>query len=172
MTQKANIRNSKVSAFTVIDMITGMVIMSIIMSFVFFIFSSFTKQISDYSKSRSNLVALNLLNIQLRQDIIRADEIIQIPQGFSILNERVEISYKLIDNRIIKSNRFLIDTVYNHVSELKCELHNNINQYKLNERINKILIVLHSGLKKMNLVFYKDYSNQELINSTILNEAE
>jgi hypothetical protein len=170
MTLKVKRRNIKVPAFTMIDMITGMVIMSIIISLVFYIFSNFNSQVQSYTHSRSDIIALNLLKVELENKMSSAEKVIERPGGFAILDGKSEVNYTLIDqslHRIIHLNE---DIIYDQINTIEISKNQTIPNQE--ERVSKISIDLSLGAKTLKLYFIKNDSHQEKINHSILNETD
>lgn len=153
-------------------MITGMVIMSIIISMVFFIFTSFSKQLSDYTNTRGSLVAMNLLKVDIEQTILRGDEVIANPQGFTVISGAEEIFFNQTGELLLKQSGLAIDTCFDHITDISVVVPSENSEVYQKERVTDITIGLLLGAKKVKTYFFKSYSNQEKINYSILNEAK
>ncbi len=173
MILKASRKNIKIPSFTIIDMITGMVIMSIIISLVFYIFSSFNSQIQLYTISKSNIIALELLKVELDNQILHSEKIIEIPSGFIVINSAKKVRYKKIRESLLRTNNLVEENIHNDLIEIDLEMLNDQNRIvSKEERICGISLKIKVGSKDLNLYLYKEYSNQEKINFSILNEVK
>ena len=172
MIQKAKISDIKVRAFTMIDMITGMVIMSIIITLVFYIFSGFNQQIHSYANAKSDIISLNLLKCELEQAVFNSDKIVEKPNGFSLISEKPEVAYLLKGTELLKQMNLNIEPVYDEVKTIEIESFNNSGSFQEEELISGISLRVSIKEKDLNLYLYKQYSNQEQINFSILNEIK
>ncbi len=84
---------NKIAAFTMVDILTGMIITSIIISMVFFLFTSVNKQVYTYGQVRNDLNAFLLMKSDLKRQFEKNEnEIIGIPGGISIIGSSLELN--------------------------------------------------------------------------------
>lgn len=103
---------SKLKAFTILEMLINLTIMSIIMGLIYFAYSSFVQQVINYQKSIDEQNELTRIYVQLKTDFYKADKVIKTFKGFQTVpynNKRIE--YRITDKYLIRNQLGMLDTL-------------------------------------------------------------
>lgn len=116
------INPQKIAAFTMVDVLTGMVISSIIISMVFYLFTALNKQVFGYGNTRNEINTYLLLKTDLkRQFEVNSNSIYGIPGGFSVKNDSMIINYTKEGELFMRSINLISDTITQHLAELNIQ---------------------------------------------------
>lgn len=87
---------TNLSAFTILEVLINIVIMSIIIGMVYFVYSSFSKQISLYRMDVEEEQALSSFYLRLKTDFFQTDKIIGSAKSFeAIMYDNTKVFYKV-----------------------------------------------------------------------------
>jgi Tfp pilus assembly protein FimT len=157
------------AAFTLMDLLTGMVITSIIVAMVFYLLTAINKQSYTYANVRYELNEFILLNADLNRETDNCKRIQEIPFGFTLLSDKKEITYKKSENLFLRITEFSTDTIHHDIKSIAYTYaeNNTISEQKL---ITTITIKIAIEEQELTSYFYKDYGLAEPINYALLNE--
>lgn len=145
---------------------TGMVVMSLIVGMVFYLFTAANKQLFDYTKSRNELNQFLTFEHQLKWDFNRANEVVRTPTGFKIQLNEESINYYLIDNLIIRNQKHSNDTLSTDLHEIEFQF---VQQKERNtEVIDGVLIKTGILDKEMEFQLNSSVDPAQKINTTLL----
>lgn len=161
-------RKTNIPAFTMMDILTGMVIMSIVIAMVFYLFTATNKQSYDYQKVRLELNDFMLMKADLKRQIDLADRIEAIPNGFNLFYQEGDfLEYKKDDQLLLRKTGMQWDTLSKHLSQLDViKAEENIPGVEL---ITGVDITIDLRGQKLSCHLYKDYGIREKINYELLN---
>lgn len=159
--------SKKIAAFTIMDLLTGMVIMSIIIAIVFYLIGNTNQQVFQYARSRSNVIAFSLLKENLNRVVEDSDKIIEWPNGFKTVSEKSEVIFFQEGDFLMSKDERGIDTVFENIENIETFT---LKTNRQERKINKILINLFIGNKKLKLYIYKSYGSQAIVNFQMLDE--
>jgi len=116
---------SKVKAFTILEMLVNLTIMSIIMGMIYFAYSSFVQQVIGYQKSVQEQNELTSSCVQLKMDFYTAEKVVKNDKKFTVVFYDVskKVSYNFTDKYLIRKQLNMLDTLA--VEELKVEVQKN-----------------------------------------------
>ncbi len=95
---------SSVKAFTVLEMLINMVIMSIIVTMVYYLYTSFSQQVYSYQNATDEGRVLQSWYGQLKKDCYLANKIIETPDGvleFHFYDNHM-VHYKYENQRLLR----------------------------------------------------------------------
>ncbi len=156
----------KVPAFTMMDLLTGMVIMSIIVAIVFYMMTSTNQQVHSFGKIRAEIVSFNLMKSDLYHNAELAEKIIEIPNGFVMIADEKEVRYELNNETLIRTEALNSDTLSAAVSDVLTIGKTDDEQALVSE----IMLTCHIKKKEFKLYIYKSYDDKEIINNELLSE--
>lgn len=162
-------KGNKIAAFTMVDILTGMVITSIIISMVFYLFTALNKQVADYGSTRNQLNGFLLLKTDLMRQFDQSGGIMAQPNGFDLVSGSTAISYFQDGNLLLRKTPYVTDTLSQNLEELTVYLTqdkdgnftNNVKALTTAVNLNGQVIKSH---------FYKDFGIIRSINQALLNE--
>jgi len=96
-------KNNKLKSFTLMSVLIGMVLSSLLMSFVYYIYSNMNQVTHQYSNTHLGLNNFILAKTDIKREIEASQEILAYPNGFSVLNNDKMINYYLSQNQLIKN---------------------------------------------------------------------
>lgn len=108
-----------IPAFTMMDVLTGMVVMSLVVVMVFYLMSATSQQSFGYQKVRLELNTYLLLKADLKRQTEQAERIEELPDGFKLVSANREISYLQQDRFLLRKTENSIDTLSDGLLEMK-----------------------------------------------------
>ncbi len=166
--KKQKAKYKSVPAFTMMDMLTGMVIMSIIIAIVFYLMTSTNKQIYMFQQSRSELIEFSLMKSDLYRSVELADKIVKYPNGFKVILSDREIFYVKENELLIRKEGLESDTLSFRISNLEIL---NVDREKASandELVDAIVINVFIKNKELKLYLYKSYDSKLIINEKLI----
>jgi hypothetical protein len=116
----------KIAAFTLMDLMTGMVITSIVVGMVLYSFAGLNKQITAYTLTRAEITNYRLMKLDLeRQFEASNSQIITLPNGFYAENDSTKIDYVFDGIYFLRKDGFQTDTLTNEVLDWKVQSYEN-----------------------------------------------
>ncbi len=164
--KKFKLLREKLPGFTMMDLLAGMVIMSIIVSMIFYLLMQTNQQISLFQNTRNKMITFNLLMSDISRQVEAANKIIKVPNGFKAVYSDKEIYYFQKQNYLIRNEGFKYDTLTSELDNIETftvDIEN-----KSEEMLNNIGINLYIGNKRLKLYIYKSYDRTEYINTKLL----
>lgn len=159
-----------IAAFTMMDILTGMVIMSIVIAMVFYLMTATNNQAFNYQKIRIELNDYMLLKADLKRRADLANRIEAVPNGFKLVSENDEITY-------LKSNSFLLrqtensqDTLYRNLEKIELSPVDSEGIEIANPLISGVSLTLKFDQQILSCYLYKDYGLTEPINQSLKRE--
>ena len=147
------------------DIMTGMVIMSIVIAMVFYLFTASNKQAYEYGDVRAELNEFLLMKADLKLQIDRAETVIAIPNGFRLSNEEQTIDYIKSDTYLIRKLDLNVDTLNSRLTKLNIQTSDNFMEMELIARID-LEIDIQGQILSCHL--NKDYGIREKINMQLI----
>jgi len=159
-------------AFTMMDIMTGMVVMSIVIAMVFYLMSATNNQAFTYGEIRVQLNNYMLMKADLKRKTETANRIEEIPNGFRLISEIETISYLNLNSYLIRQSEKSLDTLYYPVSEVSLIADETevLQPLGLNPLITGVKINLLFGKQILSCYLYKDYGLTEPINQQLVRE--
>lgn len=146
---------SKVKAFTILEMLVNLTIMSIIMGLIYFAYASFVKQVVNYQHSIDEQNELTSSYVQLKLDFYNADRIVKGYQRFTILTyDNKEVVYNITDRYLVRSQLHMKDTL--PLQSLKID--SDFNVYTKEDLVTKIEVNTDLFEEPIKFVVTKDYA--------------
>lgn len=157
----------KISSFTMVDLMTGMILTSLIIGFVFHLFTVLNRQLSSFSNTnmelQKHLVSKNYINqIFFEKNHLYRNS----PTQFFYFKDGVKIAFTLEDDKLIRSVSFSSDTIFTNVERLDLIVNSDEKNIDEIESIQIELGLLELPLK-LNFEFEKNLAddlNEELRN--------
>ncbi|MCH2232946.1 MAG: hypothetical protein MK078_01750 [Crocinitomicaceae bacterium] len=160
----------RISAFTMMDVLTGMVIMSIIIGMVYYLFTSVNYQLIQYTKNKSELYQHLSLQSELNWSTANAKEIIRTPKGFDFtFAESPTISIEENGSQLLRKYERFTDTLTTTLNEIEYQLYVD-SEGHTTDLIQRITIESQVTEVPLSFELEKQYENAEFINKTLINE--
>ena len=154
--------NKRLPSYTIMDVLMGMVVTSIVISIVFFLLTSVNKQNHEFQKTRLELNDYLILNNLLKRELDLTAEVTEIPNGLVFKNGLDEIHYQLKENQLIRADENSEKVVYPNCTDLKISgktEYDLITAFDLKVKIQERELTCH---------FHKDYGKADIINNELL----
>ncbi|WP_298538919.1 type II secretion system protein [uncultured Aquimarina sp.] len=146
---------SKVRAFTILEMLINLTIMSIIMGLIYFAYASFVKQVVNYQASIDEQNELTTSYVQLRTDFFNAERIVKSYKGFKVIPyNNKEIEYKITEKYLIRRQVHMLDTL----SINKLTISSDFNSITKEDLITKMMIETTLFDEPIEFIIAKDYA--------------
>ncbi|WP_299242529.1 type II secretion system protein [uncultured Aquimarina sp.] len=146
---------SKVRAFTILEMLINLTIMSIIMGLIYFAYASFVKQVVNYQASIDEQNELTTSYVQLRTDFFNAERIVKSYKGFKVIPyDNKEIEYKITEKYLIRRQVHMLDTL----SINKLTISSDFNSITKEDLITKMMIETTLFDEPIEFIIAKDYA--------------
>lgn len=103
----------KIKAFTILEMIINLALMSIIVSMVYVVYGYFSKNMTEYSLMTSENFEMASFNIRLKEDFYKADKIIPVNgNDFKVLfYDETSVAYRQGDKYLYRENGITRDSI-------------------------------------------------------------
>jgi len=166
------LNRKKIPAFTMMDILTGMVIMSIVIAMVFYLMSATNGQAYAYQKIRIELNDYMLMKADLKRQAEAAQRIEAVPNGFQLISENGMIEYIKSDNHFIRKSENSVDTLYDNISELVLINADPVagQPSRLNSLITGVSVKLKFEDQILSCYLYKDYGLTAPLNQQLFRE--
>ena len=146
---------SKVKAFTILEMLINLTIMSIILGLIYFAYASFVKQLVNYRVSIDQQNKLTRNYVQLRTDFFNAERIVKSFKGFKTIPYNTkEIEYKITDKYLIRKQIETLDTL----AVKKINITTEFNDMTREDLITKMIIETTLFEEPIEFVVTKEYA--------------
>ena len=160
----------KIAAFTMVDILTGMIITSIIISMVFYLFTSVNKQISTYGHVRNDLNAFLLLKSDLKRQFEKNEnQILGIPGGISIEGPLVQLDYIKEGNLLIRTEKNSTDTLTHQLIQFDPVFVND-KFGNPTQNISQLNVIVQLEDQSLGCHLFRDYGPVTAINNRLLHE--
>lgn len=158
----------KLLAFTLVDVLAGMVIMSIVVTMVFGAFNMVNRQTHDFQKMRLELNDFELMQADLSRQIDLCEHIYEIPAGFVLEKDQKEIRYFTSEGSLIRQTEESRDVLHPSVARIKLEKQ----EHPAAQKTLITGITVESNFRDQIIAahFQKAYSQAAIINKTLLHE--
>jgi len=153
-----------ISAFTLVDVMSGMVIISIVMSMTFFLMSSVNKQTHDFQQLKLKVNQLVLIQNDLKRQIELSEQLTEIPHGFEVQLDQQELTYVQEGELLIRRMNLEVDTLHENMISLQTKTCNT-----QTNQVNEVSLNLDLDGFELNLRFMKEYGAAHTINNMLLN---
>lgn len=148
----------KIKAFTLFELLIGMVISSIVIASSYFVYDLIYKQFIDYKEVRLNLVNFASLQTELENNFYHSKSIKMNDKELSFVFDNKTIYFEFLDSIIIRKDSQVLDTF--RISVENFEFVENqeglVSSIQFNSRLFD---------KNFDVYFNKKYCAEELINS-------
>lgn len=159
-----------IPGFTMMDILTGMVVMSIVIVMVFYLMSATNQQAFSYQKVRIELNNYILLKADLKRQTDLADRIEDLPNGFKLISSEGEIEYQQQDNFLLRKTENSVDTLSDDLLELKKTTLETATMAVGPKILSGIELKLNLETQVLKCYLYKDYGLTEPINQKLIRE--
>ncbi|MBD3639232.1 MAG: hypothetical protein HUJ25_17885 [Crocinitomicaceae bacterium] len=160
--------HGKLSAFTLVDVLAGMVIMSIVVTMVFGAFNMVNRQTHDFQKMRIELNDFELMESDLSRQVDLCESIYEIPSGFVLEREGKVIKYLISKGALIRQTEASTDVLHPEVSKITLDKVERLNMHQ--PLVTGITVVTNFRDIELLASFNKEYSRADIINKTLLHE--
>lgn len=162
-------KGNKIGAFTLVDILTGMVITSIIISMVFYLFTALNKQVADYGSTRNQLNGFLLLKTDLMRQFDQSGGMVATPKGFDLTSGNSSISYMREGNLLLRKTPYLTDTLTQNLEELTLYLTQDKDGNET-DNVKALTTAVNLNGQVIKSHFYKDFGLIQSINQALLHE--
>ena len=161
-------RSVLMKAYTLVDVLAGMVIMSIVVGMVFGIFNMVNRQTQDFQKLRIELNEFVLMQSDLQRQIDACENIYQVPSGFVLESQNTELKYFLSEGTLLRQTENGRSTLHPAATKIEVEFEEEPKAEQ--SLITGVEITTKLRDTELNAHFSKEYSNADKINYLLLNE--
>jgi len=153
----------KIKAFTLLEMIINLTLMSIIVSMIYVVYAYFSKNVYEYSKTSSENFAVQSFYAQLKEDFFYSDKIIsENGKDFTVVFYNDEfIQYKVHKNYLFRKAKRSKDSI--KTKSVQLDFLENEDPNKEEHLITGIKIKSILYKKETPLRVYKNYFSNYLI---------
>lgn len=102
----------KLKAFTIIELIIGMLLSGLTIGFAFAVLGIITRMHKHHGNQLSQKYALEKLNVQLSHDISQSEYIKEYLQGITMELDSHTVVYQVVENAIIRQQGLKFDTIF------------------------------------------------------------
>jgi len=103
---------NNIRAFTILEMLINIAIMSIIIGIVYFVYSSFARQVSNYQINIEEQMEFDSFSLQLKTDFFNAEKIVALTDSFEILFYNTKsVKYEITDKYLLRKQNQNVDSL-------------------------------------------------------------
>jgi len=104
---------SKIKAFTILEVLINILITSIIIGMVYFIFNSYIQQLNLYVSDMGNRNRIDRFLLQMKTDFFEAEKIVHTGDGSfkAVFYDTRSIDYKILEKSLIREQIGIKDTL-------------------------------------------------------------
>ena len=157
---------SNIKAFTILEIVIGLAIISIIISMTYGIYVMLNRQLLEYNSNSEAINFYNELDGHIRRDFYNANKLHFNEESMILLNSFEKVSYEIIDQKMIRIKNSVIDTFPVTVKEFIPSFENEL----LMKRHKKLQITYEVLGVPIKAVYIKDFGTYDQINNLNLNE--
>ena len=150
------------------DILTGMMVMSMIIGMVFYLLTAANQQHHNYTKVRFELNEFMLMHADIKRQVDLAQNIYDLPNGFVLKNKENELRYYRSGKVLLRESVVSVDTLHRNVTGISFEYEGQNNSG--NKLITQISVHTKLQQQEINAYFFKEYSKAESINHQLINE--
>jgi len=155
-------RINHIKAFTILEVVISLALMSIIIAMVYSLYAMLSKQLYVYSDETELVNNYNQLHSLLVRDVHNSNKLIAIEEGVYLLSSNDTIQYYTHDDSLIRVKDKMIDTFLVKVPRFNAVKENIL----LGNRIKRIEVTYDLFGVQMEAVYFKDYGVSAIINNT------
>lgn len=148
----------KLKGFTILELILGMLLTSILFSIVILAYKMFNQQYTSYEKLTEENLSLNHLHSLLQEDIHQAEYVLLEGDWLQCVKGKTTF-YKFSKQFTLREMEGRKDTFHFPLVELKAEFQNQTVDF---DWVEDLELQLQFGEKIVDLTFHKTYSRQQL----------
>ncbi len=112
-------KTKKIKAFTILEIVISLAIMSIIIAMVYTIYTLMSAQLFEYSDQTEQVNAYNQINVTFKRDLHNAIKIKEINNQVYLLSGKDTVQYEIFENKLVRSTQTMVDTFRVKVSKFK-----------------------------------------------------
>jgi len=111
----------KLKAFTLMELLIGMIISSIVIAFSYGAYTMIYKQYLNFKQTKMKLMDVSQFNSVMQNDFIRANAIHFKENNLLLTNEKnvITLQYKFLDTYISRTDQEVIDTFHLNTENIK-----------------------------------------------------
>lgn len=158
-------RSNNIKAFTILEIVISLAIMSIIVALVYVIYSLMSKQLFEYRSETELVNDYNQLDVVLKRDLYSANEIAYVDGVLHLSNNETKtIRYKENNNQLIRMSSSVIDTFSVHIEGFKVYEED----FLLGNNRKRVAIRYKLFEQELEAVYFKDFGVADHINKAFL----
>ncbi|PHS07176.1 MAG: hypothetical protein COA88_09275 [Kordia sp.] len=155
-------RINHIKAFTILEVVISLALMSIIIAMAYSLYSMLSKQLYVYSDETELVNNYNQLHSLLVRDVHNSNKLIAIEEQVYLLSSNDTIKYYTYDNSLIRVRGEMIDTFLVKVPQFNAVKEDML----LGNRIKRIEVTYDLFSMQLKAVYFKDYGVSDNINNT------
>jgi hypothetical protein len=165
------INKNKIRAFTMMDILTGMVVMSIVIAMVFYILPATNRQVFLYGEVRMRLNEYLLMKADLERHVDGADRIEEVPAGFCLIDDSKSVTYFNNGGNLLRHSGNEWDTLCNSITGLVLTKSAPYPEPNISvDLVTAITIKLKFREQVLSCYFHKDYGISQPVNQLLIRE--
>lgn len=149
------------NAFTILEIVISLAIMSILLAMVYSIYVTVTEQLHVYNTETEKVNAHNLAQAMLKRDVYNAVRLDEEGGVVQLIQPKDTVKYVLMDQKLIRSTSSQIDTLQAIVTRLRVDKV----QSAIGSSAKSLLVDYQLLGHDLQSRYYKDYGVAEDINN-------
>jgi len=155
-------RTNHIKAFTILEVVISLALMSIIIAMVYSLYAMLSKQLYVYSDETELVNNYNQLHTLFARDVHNSTKLLTANEAIYLLSNSDSIRYEKNANRLIRTSSGSIDTFMVKVPEFNFVKEDLL----LGNNIKRIQITYDLFGEQIEAVYFKDYGVSDTINKT------
>jgi len=155
-------QNSHIKAFTILEVVISLALMSIIIAMVYSLYAMLSKQIYVYSAEKELVNNYNELHSLITRDVHNSNKLVIVEEEVHFLSSSDTVKYYTYDNSLIRERRQMRDTFLVKVPKFNALKEDVL----LGNRMKRIAVTYDMFGVQIEALYFKDYGVSDIINNT------
>jgi len=151
-----------IKAFTILEVVISLALMSIIIAMVYSLYAMLSKQLYVYSDETELVNNYNQLHILLTRDVHNSNKLVGNSEAIYLLSSKDSIRYEKVADKLIRSSIGSIDTFKVNIPKFNAIKEDIL----LGNNIKRIQVIYDLFGEQIEAVYFKDYGVSDTINNT------
>lgn len=164
-------KKSYIPGFTMMDVLMGMAIMSIVIVMAYYVMTAAQQQMHLFGSTRYKLTQHVIHQQDLKRNFFETNSIKNLNNGFEIERSNESITYQLKENNLLRIVNQKTDTLWNEVHEIQKEFYtNHSNEITTDSVLKSVTVKTNFENLTLHTHLYKQYDNVSTINQLLIRE--
>ncbi len=150
-----------IKAFTILEIVISLAIMSIIIAIVYSIYVMMAEQLFGYSRTTDQINDYNQTHYMIKSDLFYSNQLLKLQDGLRLITSKDTVDYHLIDSKLVRATSKVVDTFSVPIQSFKLETE----QEGITQKTKAVFVNYELLGVPIEAVYFKNYGISEDINT-------